>query len=89
MGQDDSCGICGKHYKNCNHYLKEHIPTKGDKSLCGKDIAKLVMLPNDWEHMDCDPDDICKICMKKYGGVAKYQNILLEEDMLEVCVDDI
>lgn len=88
MGQDNSCGLCGKYYQNCKHYLKEHIPTEGDKSLCGKNIGKLVMLPKDWEQRDCDPEDICKICMKKYGGVSKYQKILLGEDMLEVCVDD-
>jgi len=80
VGQDNSCGICGKYYQNCSHYLKEHIPTDGDRSLCGRKIEKLVMLPEDWEQRDCDPDDICHTCMAKYGGVEKYQRILLGED---------
>jgi len=80
MGQDSSCGICDKHYQDCKHYMKEHIPTDGDRSLCGRKIEKLVMLPKDWEQRDCDPDDICLICMKKYGGVDKYQAKLLGDE---------
>ena len=64
MGQDSSCDICGKHYQECSHYLKEHIPNKG-KALCK---AKNVILLNDnWEDCDIDPDDICKKCLKIHG----------------------
>ena len=80
MGQDDSCGICGKHYQCCKHYVKEHIPNINGKALCGRKVDKLVMLPKDWEHRSCDPDDICITCMKIYGGVAKYLRILYDED---------
>lgn len=66
MGQDTSCGICGKHYQSCTHYLKEHIPSKG-KSLCG--AKKVILLSNDWENRDIDPEDICKKCLKIHGPI--------------------
>lgn len=68
MGQDSSCGICGKHYQECNHYLKEHIPNNGSngKTLCGNKRAKLI-LDTGWENVDLDPDDLCEVCLKIYG----------------------
>ena len=84
MGQDTSCGICGKHYQSCQHYVKEHIPTDGVKSLSGRDTSKLDMLLKDWEQRDCDPEDICKICMKKYGGEEKYQRILNGDEGIQL-----
>jgi len=72
MGQDTSCGICGKHYQDCPHYMKEHIPTSG-KALCG---AKNVILLNDnWEDCDIDTDDICKKCLKIFGPIDDEDDI--------------
>lgn len=60
---DDNCAICGKYYKKCKHYLREHIPDySGKKALCGRNDVTL--LPENYIDIDFDPNDICKHCAK-------------------------
>lgn len=74
MGQDDSCGVCGKHYQTCQHFMKEHIPTREDRkvSLCGR--KNVLMLEEVWKNIDIDPFDICTTCRKlerKYDAAKR------------------
>lgn len=53
--------------------LKEHIPKPGRKySICSrKSWSKenpngVVLLTNDWEERDIDPEQICSHCKKRY-----------------------
>jgi len=64
MCQDDRCGICGKHYQACRHYLKEHIKGKGGGAICG--VIDGILLPDNWKNCDIDPFDICKNCKRLY-----------------------
>ena len=63
MGQDDSCGICGKHCQMCSHFRKEHISEQG-KARCGAK-GDLILMPHNWKDIDIDPDNICLRCLNK------------------------
>lgn len=76
MGQDDSCGICGKHYQSCKHYLKSHVQKLGTNELyCGRSRRKglgfnLGLVTESENEYDCgaiDPDDFCIDCQKAIG----------------------
>ena len=75
MGQNDSCGLCGKHYQQCSHYLKEHA-TNPDSGLtfCGRDVRNLIShsIDGQWYIDSIDPMDLCKICRK----VTKWDNVV-------------
>lgn len=70
MGQDDSCGICGK--SECKHLrYREHLAyvhrESGEKaSVCGQ---KDVILFNEGD--DVDPERVCRKCL----ATAKAQGI--------------
>ena len=59
MGQDESCGICGKHYQGCKHRLKEHFANEFGTPLCGTGGDIYVHLGS-----DTDPDDVWVRCKK-------------------------
>jgi hypothetical protein len=85
MGQDTSCGICGKHYQNCKHFIKEHaLNPKTNKTFCGKDPKKVVASSTDiksgsWFLESVDPDDLCIKC-KKITNYDEVMRKLYEED---------
>lgn len=69
MGQDNSCGICGKHYQSCKHKSKVHVKLPSNPhSYCGmtKHAYKNVILitMNDYAYRDIDKEDICKTCYR-------------------------
>lgn len=65
MGQDDSCGICGKHYQTCGHGGKLHLIKDEAWTMCGLNHH---LVPSesrdDWDNRDTDPEDKCKNCLK-------------------------
>lgn len=65
MGQDDSCGICGKHYQTCKHFLKSHF-VGSHFTLCGASTENYVRIGQ-----DVDEEDICKNCQKIISNLAK------------------
>jgi len=67
MGQVENCSVCGKPFKTCKHYVREHIPVVGTDgaALCGR--PNMVLLPKDWENNDCVVADICRVCLKVYN----------------------
>jgi hypothetical protein len=67
MGQDTSCGICGKHYQNCKHYVKEHIDNGDGLPLCGGKVA------GDYVSFsrDSDAEDICNKCKSSLLKLGK------------------
>ena len=60
----NNCGICGKYYKICRHYCKEHIPDLKNKNtaICGR--KNVILLNENWSDIDMDPNDVCKHCAK-------------------------
>ena len=67
MGSDESCGICGKHYQSCPHFLKEHIERDDEKgkALCGR----INVIMTDMELVKdsaVDPYNLCNSCIKSY-----------------------
>ena len=70
MGQDDRCGICGKHYQSCKHYLKIHVlkPLSQVDVFCGRSNSDL--LTEDlgaYNNDSIDPEDFCLQCIKTIG----------------------
>jgi hypothetical protein len=63
VGQDDSCGICGK--SDCWHLSrwKEHIATLEGKALCRRGLKNPILNSPD---TSVDPDIICGRCKKKF-----------------------
>ena len=70
MGQDDSCGICGKadcwHLNQKEHLAYVHEPSKQKAAVCGQRGAILFD-----EGTDVDPDRVCRRCRK----IAKERGI--------------
>ena len=64
MGQDNSCGICGKYYQTCCHYVKEHVIKASGGVYCGNKGRLLKISISEFANTDIDPDDICKNCFK-------------------------
>ena len=74
MGQDDSCGICGKHYQTCSHHCKSHLrhPMKPIRTICGRK-ADSVLIEEDvqlWVDDGIHPDDLCQVCDAHRGGLG-------------------
>jgi len=82
VGQDDSCGICGKYYQSCRHYVKEHLPYSAGVAFCGR--KKVLVLGDDWFDRDIAEEDLCKDCVRLDPlAAAKYG----EDDGLVMVVD--
>jgi hypothetical protein len=75
MGMDTSCGICGKHYQSCQHFIKIHaINPETMKTFCGKSRHRVIaedidVVDGNWFLDSVDPDDLCNICKK----LTKYE----------------
>jgi len=71
MGQDDNCGICGKHYQTCRHYVKTHVFSDTQKgfTFCGRQTSKGLVGESmtGYDHVDTDPDDYCQLCQTSIG----------------------
>jgi len=65
----DSCNICGKPYRTCKHYRKEHLPNAVGEAICGK-TRNVSVLPSYWKEIGIHPNDICKQC-KKLSGLLR------------------
>jgi hypothetical protein len=63
MGQENTCGICGKYYQACRHYMKLHLPDKNGNPLCGRKIESVIVEDKNWKNRDIDPYDFCKSCL--------------------------
>lgn len=67
MGQDNSCGICGRHYQECRHSVKEHLANEEQLPLCGQsgDVIYIEL------GCDNDPDNICNKCQSSLMVAAR------------------
>jgi hypothetical protein len=68
MGQDDSCGVCGKHYQACNHHRKEHIMNeKAGHIFCSYSKKNPVVVDMAvFKEATIDPGDLCLRCVRAY-----------------------
>ena len=88
MGQDSSCGICGKHYQDCQHFMRTHIrkDSINTKTFCGRYAHKCDISDSleEYDSGDTDPDDFCRNCAKAIGrppGTVLDEYLDLEEPM--------
>ncbi len=77
MGQDDSCGICGKNYQSCKHFRKSHLkhPEDSLRTVCGRHAPDCVIEdPFEWlkdeGFSNFDHFNKCLTCDKHAGGVG-------------------
>ena len=75
MGQDDSCGICGRHYQSCRHAVKEHLKRepRAATTLCGRRADRVLVGSQDiWREAGVSPDDKCLRCHRTFLKTGGY-----------------